>query len=55
MITDARALGQNGTYVVSFYLNDEGAKKFAQYTYNNIGKHLAIVIDGDVISAPVIR
>ncbi len=40
---------------VSLKFNDEGAKLFAQITKNNVGKQLAIFLDGKVISAPVIR
>jgi preprotein translocase subunit SecD len=39
--------------VVNF--NDAGAKLFEQITANNVGKQLAIVLDGQVISAPTIQ
>ena len=32
-----------------------GAKKFALSTKNNIGRNLAIILDNEVVSAPVIR
>ncbi len=41
--------------VVSFTLDRVGAKKFGKATSDNIGRRLAIVLDGKVISAPVIR
>ena len=41
--------------VVSFTLDRVGAKRFGKATTSNIGKRLAIVLDGKVISAPVIR
>ncbi|MDD5255472.1 MAG: protein translocase subunit SecD [Candidatus Omnitrophica bacterium] len=41
--------------VVSLEFNAEGAKKFAEITANNVGKRLAIVLDGKVQSAPRIR
>jgi len=41
--------------VVSFTLNRVGAKRFAKATTSGIGKRLAIVLDGKVISAPVIQ
>jgi SecD/SecF fusion protein len=41
--------------IVSLTFNAEGAKKFAEITANNIGKRLAIVLDGKVQSAPRIR
>lgn len=40
---------------VSLEFNSEGAKKFAKITEENVGKRLAIVLDGKVQSAPVIR
>ncbi len=40
---------------ISFTFNKEGGKIFERYTGENIGKHLAIVLDGMVHSAPVIK
>ncbi len=40
---------------VSIAFNREGAKKFARITGNNVGARLAIVLDGNVKSAPVIK
>lgn len=40
---------------VNIVFNSEGAKKFARITSENVGKRLAIVLDGKVQSAPVIR
>src|SRR6185503_5781246 len=41
--------------IVSFRFNTAGARKFAQVTQENVGKPFAIVLDNEVISAPVIR
>ena len=41
--------------VVSFSLDRVGAKRFGKATTDGIGKRLAIVLDGKVISAPVVR
>jgi preprotein translocase subunit SecD len=41
--------------IVSFRFNSSGARKFAQATQENVGKPFAIVLDDEVISAPVIR
>ena len=41
--------------VVSFTLDRVGAKIFGKATTSGIGKRLAIVLDGKIISAPVIR
>ncbi len=40
---------------VGLKFNAEGAKKFAQITAENVGKRLAIVLDGKIQSAPRIR
>lgn len=41
--------------IVSFRFNSTGARKFAQATQENVGLPFAIVLDNEVISAPVIR
>src|SRR6266404_1993524 len=41
--------------IVSFKFNTSGSRKFAQATSENVGQPFAIVLDGKVISAPVIR
>ena len=46
---------QNGQPAVSFRFNPGGARKFGNYTANNVGALFAIVLDGEVISAPQIR
>jgi preprotein translocase subunit SecD len=46
---------QTGGLTVNFQLKDEGARLFADYTTNNVGNYFAIVLDGNVISAPVIN
>ncbi|MEE9168469.1 MAG: protein translocase subunit SecD [bacterium] len=44
-----------GQAVVQFELNSEGARTFARLTGANVGKRMAIVLDDNVYSAPVIR
>ena len=46
---------QNNETVVSFTLDRVGAKRFGKATSTGIGKQLAIVLDGKIISAPIIR
>ena len=46
---------QNGQPAVSFRFNPGGARKFGNYTANNVGSLFAIVLDNEVISAPQIR
>ena len=50
-----RMNNQDNETVVSFTLDRVGAKRFGKATSKNIGKQLAIVLDGKIISAPVIR
>jgi len=44
-----------GEPYVSLTFNAKGAQIFANVTATNVGKRLAIVLDGKVVSAPVIR
>ncbi|HQV94174.1 MAG TPA: protein translocase subunit SecD [Anaerolineales bacterium] len=46
---------QTGAPAIDFSLNSEGAAIFAEHTSANIGKYLAIVLDKQVVSAPVIE
>ena len=46
---------QSGQPVVSFRFDNRGAKKFGDVTTKNVDRPFAIVLDGEVISAPVIR
>ncbi|UXX82739.1 protein translocase subunit SecD [Roseovarius pelagicus] len=46
---------QNGRPAVSFRFNPTGARSFGDYTAENIGNPFAIVLDDEVISAPVIQ
>ncbi|MCD8213664.1 MAG: protein translocase subunit SecD [Campylobacter sp.] len=57
MLTDAKvAFSQkNNLPIINFTLNSEGARIFGDFTGANVGKRLAIVLDGKVYSAPVIN
>ena len=46
---------QTGGLTVNFQLRETGANLFADYTRDHIGQYFAIVLDGEVISAPVIN
>ena len=46
---------RSGEPIVSFRFNSAGSRKFAQATSENVGQPFAIVLDNEVISAPVIR
>ncbi|MBL3553329.1 protein translocase subunit SecD [Rhodovulum sulfidophilum] len=55
-LTDSQpAFDQNGEPSVTFRFNPSGARKFGQYTAEHVGSPFAIVLDDEVISAPVIR
>jgi len=55
-LTSANAtFDQNNRPVVGFKFDSNGARKFGDVTKANVGKLFAIVLDGKVISAPVIR
>ncbi|WP_148821091.1 protein translocase subunit SecD [Campylobacter concisus] len=57
MLTDAKVAfsQQNNLPIINFTLNSEGARIFGDFTGANVGKRLAIVLDGKVYSAPVIN
>lgn len=56
MLLDAKVgFDQNNEAVINFTLNAQGAEIFGDFTGKNVGKRLAIVLDGKVYSAPVIR
>jgi preprotein translocase subunit SecD len=46
---------RTGEPIVNFRFNSAGSRKFAQATLENVGQPFAIVLDNEVISAPVIR
>lgn len=56
-LTDAQAGFDQRTNepIVSFRFDGTGARQFARITKDNVGKPFAIVLDGKVLSAPVIR
>ncbi len=55
-LVDAQpSFDQNGRPAVNFRFNPSGARAFGDYTAENIGSPFAIVLDEEVISAPVIQ
>lgn len=46
---------RSGEPIVSFRFNGSGSRKFADATLKNVGQPFAIVLDNEVVSAPVIR
>jgi preprotein translocase subunit SecD len=56
IIKDSRVVRDNlGNPEIEFTLTPEGAKRFADVTRANIGRRLAIMLDGELHSAPVIQ
>ena len=47
--------GQADSYEVLLSLNPDGAKKFADATTANVGRQIAIIYDGEIVSAPVVN
>ena len=45
----------NGQCIVSLEFSDEGTKKFADATLANVGRQIAILLDGEVLTDPVVR
>ena len=54
-LLDAQPTFQDNQPVVSIRFDNVGARKFGALTKENVGKRFAIVLDGEVVSAPVIR
>lgn len=55
-IRDARQqIDREQGIMVAFEMTPEGGAKFGDLTGKNVGRHLAIILDGEVLSAPVIR
>ncbi len=54
-LTDSGTAFQDNSAVVSFRFDSVGARKFGRVTQENVGRNLAIILDGEVISAPNIR
>jgi len=57
VVTDAYATFDQMTNrpMVLMYMSSDGAERWAKITGANIGKRIAIVLDGEVYSAPVVR
>ncbi len=55
LLTNANPSFSDGQPVVEFTFNSQGARKFGEITQANVGKRFAVVLDGRVITAPVIR
>ena len=54
-LTNAQATFQDGRPVVAFAFDGPGARRFGEVTTENVGRPFAVVLDGEVITAPVIQ
>ena len=54
-VYEGKARGEAVVVKELFGLDDEGARKFAEITTHHVGDPFAVVLDGKVITAPVIR
>lgn len=48
-------IGQNKQFMVAIEFTDEGAKKFADLTTANVGRHIGIYLDGEQLTNPVVN
>ncbi|AWN82063.1 protein translocase subunit SecDF [Candidatus Cardinium hertigii] len=55
LITRAESLLDNGRPVVTMHMNSRGAHIWKEVTANQVGKRIAIVLDDQVYSAPVVQ
>jgi len=56
MLTNASVgFNKNNQPIINFSLNSAGAQIFGDFTGKNVGKRLAVVLDGKVMSDPVIN
>ena len=46
---------QQNQHLVSLDFSDEGGKKFAELTTKNVGRRIAILLDGEVLTAPNVK
>lgn len=55
-LKDAREqMGQNQSPVVALQFTDAGGEKFAELTSTNIGRHIGIYLDGELLTNPVVN
>lgn len=48
-------IGQNKQFMVAIEFTDEGDKKFADLTTQNVGRHIGIYLDGEQLTNPVVN
>lgn len=54
-VASAEAANESGSWVVQVDLTPAGATAFADLTGRSVGKQIAIVVDGALVSAPIVQ
>lgn len=54
-IVHASSIELSHGYGVQIKFNDVGTEKFRELTGNNIGKRIAMILDDELVSAPIVR
>ncbi|MFC2084762.1 hypothetical protein ACFLS9_06875 [Bacteroidota bacterium] len=54
-VKSAEVKNMNDRTVILLTFNEEGKQKFADLTANNIGKKIGMLLDGKLVSAPVVN
>ncbi len=55
LVGASTGVGIAGDPIVNFRFDGEGGRRFAEATTQYVGRQMAIILDGEVLSAPVIR
>ncbi len=54
-VTQALVLGQGTHPFIELTFSEEASARFAQVTEENVGRRVGMIIDGELLSAPIIR
>lgn len=54
-ITATKMVDWNDSEAIELKFNEEGTKLLAELTRNNIGKRIGMVLNGELVSAPIVR
>jgi preprotein translocase subunit SecD len=54
-ISASKMVAWNNSEAIEIKFNEEGTKLFAELTRNNIGKRIGMVLNGELVSAPIVQ
>ncbi len=54
-VVSAKVNEHQGSLAIDIRFSDQGSGKFALMTSENVEKHIAILVDGKLISAPIVK